>query len=1190
MVFSSLSVCRSRLHCLFIVMVLPFFALFSPVHVFAQAGSDISETAGSTDPAVISAFLETIELTDQEREFLQQFYETRGLPATPSIVGGNDANIADYPWHVALTTASGYQFCGASVVDAEWILTAAHCLGGSLPYIRAGVTNRNDNSGQDRAVVQQYLHPDFVTVTQGDDIALLKLGEPLDLTDPNVAIIPISTQAHRDAGFEDDGVPSFVTGWGALYSGGPSPDILQVVEVPIVSNEQAQVGYPGTPITDDMIAAGLWGVGGKDACQGDSGGPLAVPFEGSPVGYVIAGITSWGDGCAGATAMGMYARVSYFQQWLEQTSGLTWPGPDGFPAAIIPDVSFDITMLTNETTSESFTLQSVGNYSLNYSLSQYFAPSTLNLPGLEASASTRNQKKVLESLGITSSGNIQQSFNASSLDTFTEEEQGWILAYQDRFKRGSREHSGAITTFQDSTYVYEFTDFSASGGQFSPMAETSFEGSISEITADFVLESSSNSTWASDLAFIVTTSPTFSSGSAVLQVGGYTEIAQNNYSWGTGDSGTPGTSIQVTVTLDEPVSGGNLYLWIGNGWASGGSQATWSGSFSIPGIENVPNLITGISPASGRIEPGFSEEITVEFSSIDFVPGIYERTLLLQTNDPDQQQTFFPVTVTVLDENGSLSDFASTLTVSDANEQSVNLTFGTAPNATSGFDEQYDVVAPDPPSNGTMDARFSTTEGGYLSYFQRTTDDRTEWVIAITAESNAYPITLSWDPAELTEDGFFRLYGPENGVSLNADMSSVSTLVVNDPSISLLTLEHVMTASYEMTYTENWNLVALPLQKEHQQFSEIFPTAYPFALYSFDGNYQAESRLEMSKGYWIRLTEAYQQIFSGNLPQHQPVELRKGWNLFSANSYCEPYCTIDDPDGIVSQGAIFEFDAGYSQTSQLHSGNGYWVRTNNAGSVSLALAAPSLQDADLLAGTWSGEKFQNMLDEQAVRIHAEQNGRLLQPLFIAYQNRVDGLESRFALPPVPPTGSVDLRLENNTYVSSQTEVTLQIQQNEEPILLSLENGFEGVITFYSETLEPVEYILRGNAKIEVPQGAVRAALTLTDGSGIDTLEGSPSGLIPEQFSLSQNFPNPFNPTTQIAYSLPEDAKVQIGVYNMLGQQVAMLQDGFLKAGAYTVTLDGSSLSSGVYFYRFSAKSSGASATAFEMVRKMTLMK
>ena len=1124
----------------------------------------------SKDPEEIRQFLETLELTDEEREFLQQFYEMKGLPAAPSIVGGNDADVADYPWQVALTSASGFQFCGGSVVDAEWILTAAHCLGGSLPYIRAGVTNINDNTGQDRAVVQQFSHPDFISVTSGDDIALLRLAEPLDLTDPNVAIIPIATQAHRDAGFEDPGVTSVITGWGALYSGGPSPDILQVVEAPIVSNEQAQTGYPSETITDDMIAAGVWGVGGKDACQGDSGGPLAVPFEGSPVGYVIAGITSWGYGCANATEMGMYARVSYFQQWLEQTSGLSWPGPDGYPAANIPEVQFDLTMLTNETTSQSFTLGSVGNYGLNYSLRQYFEPTNiLDLPGFEA-LKYESQQVVSHQAGRQQSrakAGVQQDnpIEASISDGPTE---------------------GVLTegVLVDSVYAYEFDNFSASGGQFVPVAETGFEGVITEITGNFVLNSSTNSTWASDFAVIVTNSSTFSPTNAILQVGGYDTISQNRYEWGTGDSGTPGTSIDVTIPLDQPISGANLHVWVGNGWTSGGSQGTWSGSIAIPGIDAVPNLITNITPSSGRIEPGFSEEITVEFSSVDFEPGIYERMLLLQTNDPNQTQTFFPVKVTVLDENGSLSDFESTLTITDNAGNQTSLTFGTAPNATAGFDEQYDQIASAPPVPGQLDARFQTQGSDYFAYFQRSTQTRTEWSLAISAPESAFPVTLTWDPALLTEAGFFRLYGSQNGMTTNAELKKTEELILNSPEDAVLTLEHVKQKSFDLTYSENWNLVALPLEKEHQQFTDIFPTAYPNALFSFDGNYKLESRLQMGQGYWVRLTSEDQQTFGGDLPDHQPAELRKGWNIIAANSYCEPYCEITDPLGVISEGSVFEFNNGYSQTSQLSSGRGYWARTSTAGTVELALAGISSSESSASSVFSNTSEFLDELNDQSVSIHVQQSENNLQTLFLAYKgDRLTRDEFAFSLPPVPPTGSPDVRFANDVYAVSGISGVLELQQTGEPLSLTLEEGHKATLSVASSEKHLYTIHLTGGKPHILPAEAVTTEIQLT------TTDPYASE-VPEDFALAQNTPNPFNPTTLIQYSLPVDARVDIAVYNMLGQKVAGLQNGLQKAGTYALPFDASSLSSGIYLYRITAVSRNGDVPPFQSVRKMTLLK
>jgi serine protease len=94
--------------------------------------------------------------------------------------------------------------------------------------------------------------------------------------------------------------------------------------------------------------------------------------------------------------------------------------------------------------------------------------------------------------------------------------------------------------------------------------------------------------------------------------------------------------------------------------------------------------------------------------------------------------------------------------------------------------------------------------------------------------------------------------------------------------------------------------------------------------------------------------------------------------------------------------------------------------------------------------------------------------------------------------------------------------------------------------------------------------------------------------VPSAFELSQNYPNPFNPDTRIMYSLDRSANVRLMVYNLLGQEVARLVDGFRNAGSYEVTWDGrndsgSSVSSGIYFYKLEAGENSA-------VRKMLLMK
>ena len=89
--------------------------------------------------------------------------------------------------------------------------------------------------------------------------------------------------------------------------------------------------------------------------------------------------------------------------------------------------------------------------------------------------------------------------------------------------------------------------------------------------------------------------------------------------------------------------------------------------------------------------------------------------------------------------------------------------------------------------------------------------------------------------------------------------------------------------------------------------------------------------------------------------------------------------------------------------------------------------------------------------------------------------------------------------------------------------------------------------------------------------------------IPKEYSLKQNYPNPFNPTTKIKYAIPEESKVVLRIYNILGQQVAQLVNEIQKAGYYSVDFNASGLASGIYLYKIEARN-------FNSVKKMILIK
>ena len=240
---------------------------------------------------------------------------TAGLQG--QIVGGEKAAPGAWPWMVAIQAfiEPGYHtFCGASLVAPSWALTAAHCVVNAAPdqiVATVGPHRLDSGQGQKRSVDRIVLHPRYGFDFAHDfahDLALLHLTEPADAE--LVTLLGVD-----DLALAGPGTLGTVIGWGALAEDGSGGQIsydLQQVELPIVSEEECASSM-GRMITENMLCAGFR-EGGKDACHGDSGGPLVVPDgEG---GWQLAGLVSFGIGCARPAFYGVYTRVSRYHDWI----------------------------------------------------------------------------------------------------------------------------------------------------------------------------------------------------------------------------------------------------------------------------------------------------------------------------------------------------------------------------------------------------------------------------------------------------------------------------------------------------------------------------------------------------------------------------------------------------------------------------------------------------------------------------------------------------------------------------------------------------------------------------------------------------------------------------------------------------------------------------------------------------------
>ena len=265
---------------------------------------------------------------------------SQNIFAQMEIVGGEDANIQEYPYQAALMN-NWYAYCGASIINEYWILTAAHCVDGesaSNTSVRVGSDDSYAQGGDSYDAAEIISHPNYNSNTMNNDIALIRLEDPISFNTFTQPVVLMCEQ-QVDLGVEDVGEMSWITGWGDT-EGTTNSSQLQVVGVPITNTSD----YGNNQIDPDMIMAG-YEDGGFDSCQGDSGGPMVVLAADGET-FLQSGIVSWGYGCAEAGYPGVYSRVSYFIDWIcDETDGDVCPNESLF---CNDDATFGCTDLSAE--------------------------------------------------------------------------------------------------------------------------------------------------------------------------------------------------------------------------------------------------------------------------------------------------------------------------------------------------------------------------------------------------------------------------------------------------------------------------------------------------------------------------------------------------------------------------------------------------------------------------------------------------------------------------------------------------------------------------------------------------------------------------------------------------------------------------------------------------------------------------
>ncbi len=619
--------------------------------------------------------------------------------------------------------------------------------------------------------------------------------------------------------------------------------------------------------------------------------------------------------------------------------------------------------------------------------------------------------------------------------------------------------------------------------------------------------------------------------------------------------GTTNTDISTSATHtisipNNPLPGGSGI--IANFYSStrtisqGQSVNFFDSTYGASTPNNWNWTFTGATPSSSTVQ----NPTNIRYD----VPGTYN--VSLSVSSPLHSNSITKTNyITVLP--GCIASWKQTVRINDAGNGNDSLKLGMSPSGTNGLDTCLgEVPVPPPPPSGVFDCRFILASNEAVKNdFRRDTVGSTIWRMTFQPSVSGYPITFNWNIASFPSTGGFFLKDEITGTLVNVNMRNQSSYTLTNSGITSLKIEY-NNITLASSVTSGWNIVSVPVRTSDMLYSTLFPGVASQA-YTYSNGYVSIAMLSNGTGYWMKFNSNSNFNFTGYPWSPENMIVSPGWNLIGPFDENIPISSIlSNPSGIVNSN-YFGYTGGYYNPDTLEIGRGYWIRTTMAGY--LYKGGADNTPKELAVNPF--DSFTKLVFSSGDDVNAS-----------LYLGNAAQINADYSMPPIPPYGIYDVRFGTDKLVealggnhilkiSSATAETKLRVYNTGGMKFRIKDGIDGSI-LDKELTEGTEIIIPANLNNLILETSVAIPLT---------------------YELGQNYPNPFNPVTTIKYQIPEEGKVKIAVYDVLGKEIKTLVNDFRPAGAYEVRLDASDLSSGFYFYRMRAGS-------FEEMKKMVVIK
>jgi len=526
--------------------------------------------------------------------------------------------------------------------------------------------------------------------------------------------------------------------------------------------------------------------------------------------------------------------------------------------------------------------------------------------------------------------------------------------------------------------------------------------------------------------------------------------------------------------------------------------------------------------------------------------------------------------------------FLDSLILTDNGGLRDTIFYGAYPGATDGLDTNLGESALGAiPGAGTFDVRWvvppTTGTGTDLRDILSINHAQNVYTVRLQPGPGGYPFTLRWHKATFPPGRFTLRDKATSGSQFSIDMKAESTYTVTNASITQVEIVHDGPAFY--SFASGWNIISLPLSPPGNPLKTlVFPTATSSA-FNFNNGYATATTLDNGIGYWLKFPNAQDVGIDGDTVLADTIALAEGWNMIGTITV--PVSTssvIQQPPNNVS-GSYFEYSGTYSAATTLSPARGYWVKADAPGQIILS-SAGAAPKSDGTPDPWAALSSMNSVTVTDRR-GAEHR------LWFGDSYPAGTSADLYELPPPPPTGAFDARFGSgravDLLVGSQTGTPIILNGARYPVTLAFNpsGGGEDPVVDVSNALtgEVLGTGISASHPIVLRDPAV-TAISITLSSGAE---------IPSSFALRQNYPNPFNPTTTIGFDLPTAAKINLKIFNILGQLVRTIVDAReFGAGKHQVEFRGDGLGSGLYFYRLEAFDGTGENRVY--TKKMLLMK